>query len=198
MSSQSPEAPTRTISGLPNIQFGSPGKKSHLDATSAVSCRIYYKGEGGGFLQVRAMVSLMCPCCPWLILAPRVLQLCTTHFVWVVCRPVWVSEACQLFLVPSRSSNTPFYPSKCCELGNVHRLLLLPMFPTWAHIWVLWKVGGASIDYCTIVHENKNFASHILNGLKTMYIWCNVHGSANCVSPWMKTINIIMFMKILL
>jgi hypothetical protein len=25
-------------------------------------------------------------------------------------------------------------------------------------------------DYCTIVHENKNFTSHILNGLKTMYI----------------------------
>ncbi len=27
-----------------------------------------------------------------------------------------MSEACQLFLVPSRSSNTPLYPSKCCEL----------------------------------------------------------------------------------
>jgi len=38
--------------------------------------------------QVRAMVSLVCPCCPWLVLAPRVLQLCTNHFVWVVCKPV--------------------------------------------------------------------------------------------------------------
>jgi hypothetical protein len=31
------------------------------------------KGEGGGFPQVRAVVSLVCPCCPWLFLAPSVL-----------------------------------------------------------------------------------------------------------------------------
>ncbi len=65
-----------------------PGKNSHLDVASVESCRVYYKGEGGGFPQVRAVVSLMCPCCPWLVLAPRVLQLCTNHFVWVVCGPV--------------------------------------------------------------------------------------------------------------
>jgi hypothetical protein len=52
------------------------------------SHKVYYKGEGGGFPQVRAVVSLVCPCCPWLVLAPKVLQLCTNHFVWVVCRPV--------------------------------------------------------------------------------------------------------------
>jgi len=90
--------PFGAISGLP---FGSPGKKSHLDVASVESYRVYYKGEGGDFPQVWAMVSLVCPCCPWLVLAPRVFQLCTNHFVWVVCRPVWVSEACQLFLVPS-------------------------------------------------------------------------------------------------
>jgi hypothetical protein len=59
-----------TISGLPR---GSPGKNSHLDATSAASYRVYYKGEGGGFPQVRAVVSLVCPCCSWLVLAPKVL-----------------------------------------------------------------------------------------------------------------------------
>jgi hypothetical protein len=47
------------------------------------------RGEGGGFPQVRAVVSLVCPCCSWLVLAPKVLQLCTNHFVWVMCRPVW-------------------------------------------------------------------------------------------------------------
>jgi len=109
--------PFGAISGLP---LGSPGKNSHLDVASVESCRVYYKG----FPQVRAVVNLVCPCCPWFNLAPRVLQLCTNHFVWVVCRPVWVSEACQLFLVPSRSSNTPLYLSKCCELGSVLRLLL--------------------------------------------------------------------------
>jgi hypothetical protein len=31
------------------------------------------RGEGGGFPQVRAVVSLVCSCCPWLVLAPSVL-----------------------------------------------------------------------------------------------------------------------------
>jgi hypothetical protein len=122
------------ISGL---SLGSPEKNSHLDVASMESCRVYYKGEGGGFPQVRAVVSLVCPCCPRLVLAPRVLQLCTNHFVWVVCRPVWVTKACQLVLVPSRSSNTPLYPSKCCELGSMLRLLPFPLLSTWAHIWAL-------------------------------------------------------------
>jgi hypothetical protein len=77
--------PFDAISGLP---LGSPGKNNHLDVAPVEGCRIYYKGEGGGFPQVRAVVSLACLCCPWLVLAPRVLQLCTNHFVWVVCRPV--------------------------------------------------------------------------------------------------------------
>jgi hypothetical protein len=126
MGLQSPErAPFGAISGLP---LGSPGKNSHLDVASVESCRVYYKGEGGGFPQVRAVVSLVCPCCLWLVLAPRVFQLCTNHFVWVVCKPVWVTKACQLFLVPSQSFNPPLYPSKGCELGSVLRLLLFRCF----------------------------------------------------------------------
>jgi hypothetical protein len=89
--SKVPGVPFGAISGLP---LGSPGKNSHFDVTSVESCRVYYKGEGGGFPQVRAVVSLVCPCCLWLVLAPRVPQLCTNHFVWVVCRPVWVTKAC--------------------------------------------------------------------------------------------------------
>jgi hypothetical protein len=63
-------------------------EKSHLDVGSVERCRVYYKGEGGGFPQVRAVVNLVCLCCPWLVLAPKMLQLCTNHLVWVVCRPV--------------------------------------------------------------------------------------------------------------
>ncbi len=68
--------------------------KSHLDVGPVERCRVYYKGEGGGFPQVRAVVNLVCSCCPWLVLALKVPQLCTNHLVWVVCRPMWVSEAC--------------------------------------------------------------------------------------------------------
>jgi hypothetical protein len=53
-----PGVQTGTISG---IQLGSPGKKSHLDVAPARSCREYYKGEGGGFPRVRAVVSQLSP-----------------------------------------------------------------------------------------------------------------------------------------
>jgi hypothetical protein len=108
-------------------------------------CKIYYKGEGGGFPQVRAVVSLVCSCCLRFVLAPKVLQLCINHLVWVVCKPVWVSEAYQLVLVPSQSSNMPLYPSKCCELESMPQFFPLPMSCTWTHFWILQGVGSASI-----------------------------------------------------
>jgi hypothetical protein len=125
------------------------GEKSHLDVDPVERCRVYYKGEGGGFPQVRAVVSLMCscPCCPWLVLAPKVFQLCTNHLVWVVCKPVWVSEACQFLLVPSRSSNKPLYPSKCCELRSVPWFLPLPMSCTWT--FESLKELGVRQDRCS-------------------------------------------------
>jgi len=133
--------PTLAILGLP---LGSLETKSHLNVGPMERCRVYYKGEGGGFPQIRAMVSLVCSCCLWLVLAPKVFQLCTNHLVWVLCRPVWVNEACQHFLVPSRGSNTPLYPSKCYELGSVPRLLPFSLFFTWTHCWVFQGVGSAS------------------------------------------------------
>ncbi len=71
------------ISGFPN---GNPGTKSHLDVACVESYRVNYKGEGGGFPQVRAVLSLVCPNRPWLVLTPKVLQLCTNHFVLVLCK----------------------------------------------------------------------------------------------------------------
>jgi len=100
---------TLAISGL---SLGSLGTKHHLDVGPVERCRVYYKGEGGGFPQVPVMVSLVCLCCLWFVLAPKVLQLCTNHLALVLCRSMWVDKACQLFLVPSSSSSTPFYPSK--------------------------------------------------------------------------------------
>jgi hypothetical protein len=97
------------ISGLP---LGSFKTKNHLDVAPAERRRVYYKGKGGGFPQVQAVLSLVSPNCPWFVLAPKVFQLSTNHFVLVLCRFMWVIEVCQFFLVPSWSSNTPFYPSK--------------------------------------------------------------------------------------
>jgi hypothetical protein len=157
--------PTLAISGLP---FGSPGTKCHLDMGLVERCRIYYKGEGGGFPQVRVVVNLVSPSHPWVVLAPKVFQLCTNHLVLVLCRPVWVSEACQFFLVPSYSSSTL---SKCCEPGSVPRFLALPVFSVWnSHLspsrswervkWFLWK-KWRSYWFCKIVG--------------TMRTWRNIH-----------------------
>jgi hypothetical protein len=101
--------PIVRILGLP---LQSPKTKGHLDVAPVKRCRIYYKGEGGGFPQVWAVVSLVSMRCPWFILAPKVLQLCTNHLVLVLCWFVWVVEAYQFFLIPSWSSGTPLYPSK--------------------------------------------------------------------------------------
>jgi len=90
--------PTLAISRL---RLGSPRTKCHLDVGLMERHKIYYKGEGGDFPQVQAVVSLVSPNCPWIVLAPKVLQLCINHLVLVFCRFVWVVQACQFFLVPS-------------------------------------------------------------------------------------------------
>jgi hypothetical protein len=56
--SKVPRVQTETILGL---HFGSLGKRSHLDASPMESCREYYMGEGGGFPQVRVVVSQVSP-----------------------------------------------------------------------------------------------------------------------------------------
>ncbi len=56
---------TRVQTGtILRLLLGSPGKKCHSDVASARSCREYYKGEGGGFPRVRAVVSQVSPRLP--------------------------------------------------------------------------------------------------------------------------------------
>jgi hypothetical protein len=54
-------------------------------ASPVAKYREYYKGEGGGFPQVQAVVSLVSPWCPRPICAPKMLQLRTNELVvWFV------------------------------------------------------------------------------------------------------------------
>jgi hypothetical protein len=71
--------------GISGFLLESLGTKSHLDVAPVERRRVYYKGDGGGFPRVRAVVSLVCSSCPWLVLAPKVLQLCTNHFLSRFC-----------------------------------------------------------------------------------------------------------------
>jgi hypothetical protein len=72
--------------GISKLPLKSPETKGHLDVAPVERRRIYYKGEGGGFPQVSAVVSLVCPNCSWFVLAPKMFQLCTNNFVLVLCR----------------------------------------------------------------------------------------------------------------
>jgi hypothetical protein len=47
--------------GILRLPFGSPGTKCRLDVGLVERHIIYYKGEGGGFPQVWAVVSLVSP-----------------------------------------------------------------------------------------------------------------------------------------
>ncbi len=47
------------VMGISGFRLGSPRTKCHLDANPMANHRVYYKGEGGGFPQVQAMVSLV-------------------------------------------------------------------------------------------------------------------------------------------
>jgi len=47
--------------GISRLPLGSPETKWHLGAGTMAKHKIYYKGEGGGFPQVRAVVSLISP-----------------------------------------------------------------------------------------------------------------------------------------
>jgi hypothetical protein len=100
------------VARISKFPLGSPRTKNPFKCGPLWRGVKYYKREGGGFPQVRVVVSPVSLSCPWFILAPKVLQPCTKHLVLVLCRFMWVIEACQFFLVPSQNSSTPLYPSK--------------------------------------------------------------------------------------
>jgi hypothetical protein len=59
------------VVGILRLPLGSPRTKCHLDVAPVERRKEYYKGEGGGFPQVQAVVSLMSSSCLWFVLAPR-------------------------------------------------------------------------------------------------------------------------------
>jgi len=58
-------------------QIGNPGTKWHLGASLVAMHKKYYKGEGGGFPQIQAVVSLVILCLP--MAYPCTKNVPTTH-----------------------------------------------------------------------------------------------------------------------
>jgi len=53
-----------SILGIPRLPLGSPRTKCHLNAGPVAIHKVYYKGEGGGFPQVEAVMSFVSPSLP--------------------------------------------------------------------------------------------------------------------------------------
>jgi hypothetical protein len=80
---------TRVLTlGILRLPFGSLGTKCHFHVGLMERHKVYYKGEGGGFTQVRAMMSLMSSWLPVACPCTKVLQLCTNQLV------VWFVQVC--------------------------------------------------------------------------------------------------------
>ncbi len=109
MGPQSRGSPSCGISGLPL------GKKTIWMCPPWRGAKYTIRGKVVASPKSELWWLLWVRVCSWLILAPKVFQLCTNHLVLVLCRSLWVIEACQFFLVPSRSSITPLYPSKVLQ-----------------------------------------------------------------------------------
>jgi hypothetical protein len=76
------EVPTLIIL---RIVLGSPGTKCHLGVSLVARHRVYYKGEGGGFLKFGPWWVFWIRVCPWSLREPKVLKLCTNQLVlWFV------------------------------------------------------------------------------------------------------------------
>jgi hypothetical protein len=71
--------------GIWRLPLGNLGTKWHMGAGPVARHRVYYKGEGGGFPQIWAMVSLVSPCLPVTCSCTKVIQLRTNQLVvWFV------------------------------------------------------------------------------------------------------------------
>jgi hypothetical protein len=72
-----PKAWESQLLGVSRLPLGSLGTKEHLGVGPMAMHKIYYKGEGGGFPQVQAVVSLVSLCLFVPCLCTKVLQLRT-------------------------------------------------------------------------------------------------------------------------
>ncbi len=125
--------PTLEILGLP---LGSPRKKWHLNAGPVARHKVYYKGEGGGFPQVRAVVSLVSPSLPVARLNTKSVPSMHQPTCCLVCASC-VSDWLLIILLSfmSELQHTPL-PPKCCEPGSVPQLFILSLFSLQTHIWI--------------------------------------------------------------
>ncbi len=131
---------------ISRLALGNLETKWHLGAGPMARHKVYCKGEGGDFPQVRAMVNFVSLCLLMALPCTKVFQLRTNQLVgWFV--QVRVNNWClSLFLVPILQLQHAVLPPKCCELGSVPQLLLFHCLRFKLTFEFIKELGGASKD----------------------------------------------------
>ncbi len=115
------------IVGISKFPLGNPRTKWHLSAGPVAMHRVYYKGEGGGFPQVWAMVNFVSPCLLMNAHAPKCSNYALTNLLFGLCRSMWVIELLVILLDLILELQHALLPPKCCKLRSAPQLLLLLM-----------------------------------------------------------------------
>jgi hypothetical protein len=101
--------PTLGISGN-----GSPGTKCHLDVGLVKRHKVYYKGEGGGFFQVQAVMNFVNLVSLSLPVDRPSTQKCSnyalTNLLFGLCKSMWMIKCLSFILVSFWSFSTSLYP----------------------------------------------------------------------------------------
>jgi hypothetical protein len=161
------------------LPFGSPRTKCRLDVGLMERHKLYYKGEGGGFPQLRIVVSFVSLNCMWFILAPKVLRLHITHLVFSFVQVHVSSWYVSFFLIPSRSSSTPLYPQSATSQGVCPNSLLVQCFQFKLTFESIKELGSASWKTHKVQRNNapsKTFQKYVF-GTKNLKIWSNFNHS---------------------
>jgi hypothetical protein len=123
MGPQSCKNPNFRNSGLP---LGSLEAKCHLDVGPMARHKLYYKGKVVASPKSGLWWVLWVHVCPWLVHAPKCSNYTPTN-LFGLCKSVWVIEVLVNLPSPILELQHALLPPKCCELGSMPQLLLLPL-----------------------------------------------------------------------
>ncbi len=154
------------ISGISRLLTWESREKCHLGVVSMSNHRKYYKGEGGGFPQVWAMVSLVNP---YMFKAPKVLQKCSnyilTNLLFGLCKSIWIIESLVTHLNPHPKVPTcPSYPRNVMSKG-VDPNSLFHCFHFGIHIWVNERIWGCITLSSKTTFVRVNFKVNLFQSL---------------------------------
>jgi hypothetical protein len=83
------------VTGAPTFAIlGVPGQKTIWMWALWVATKYTRRGKGVASPKFGPWWILWVRICPWLVLTPKVFQLCTNHLVLVLCRSMWIVDVC--------------------------------------------------------------------------------------------------------